>query len=167
MKPTIKRILYATDLSDTARHALGYAAVMGEKFGAEVTVVHVVPDLIEIYSMGSGMEVGAYLPREDWEKFQSKGITEAQESLKKRVEEVCDLEYPGENCPLSPDRARVAVGNPVDRIVELASSGSFDLVVMGTHGHGKIEEFILGSVATGVIRRCPVPVTVVRLPAKD
>ncbi|MCF8051553.1 MAG: universal stress protein [Desulfobacterales bacterium] len=37
-------------------------------------------------------------------------------------------------------------------------------MIMGTHGHGKLEEAFVGSVAREVIRRCPVPVMVVRLP---
>ncbi len=35
---------------------------------------------------------------------------------------------------------------------------------MGTHGHGKFEEAIIGSVASEVIRASAVPALVVRLP---
>ncbi len=38
---------------------------------------------------------------------------------------------------------------------------------MGTHGHGKIGQSIIGSVAGEVIRRCSRPVMVVRLPEHD
>jgi nucleotide-binding universal stress UspA family protein len=32
----------------------------------------------------------------------------------------------------------VKVGSPVRQIVETAKEGQFDLIIMGTHGHGKM-----------------------------
>ena len=40
-KPQIKRILFATDLSENANRAYGYAASMAEAHGASVTILHV------------------------------------------------------------------------------------------------------------------------------
>ena len=56
------------------------------------------------------------------------------------------------------------IGNPAEKITAVAGEEKYDLVIMGTHGHGKLEEAFVGSVAREVIRRCPVPVMVVRLP---
>jgi len=53
---------------------------------------------------------------------------------------------------------------PREEQVEDRPAGEFDLIVMGTHGHGKIEVAITGSIARGVIRHCSKPVMVVRLP---
>ena len=58
----------------------------------------------------------------------------------------------------------VKIGNPVKQIVATAQEGNFDLIIMGTHGHGKMEERIIGSTASDVIRLSYVPVTVIRLP---
>ena len=60
----------------------------------------------------------------------------------------------------------VKIGNPVKQIVATAQEGDFDLIIMGTHGHGKMEERIIGSTASDVIRLSYVPVTVIRLPEK-
>ena len=60
----------------------------------------------------------------------------------------------------------VKIGNPVKQIVATAQEGNFDLIIMGTHGHGKMEERIIGSTASDVIRLSYVPVTVIRLPEK-
>lgn len=60
----------------------------------------------------------------------------------------------------------VKIGNPVEQIVATAQEGNFDLIIMGTHGHGKMEERIIGSTASDVIRLSYVPVTVIRLPEK-
>jgi nucleotide-binding universal stress UspA family protein len=47
-------------------------------------------------------------------------------------------------------------------IAKFASSGKFDLVVMGSHGHGALLNMVMGSVATQVLAQCDVPVLLVR-----
>jgi hypothetical protein len=49
----------------------------------------------------------------------------------------------------------------------LRDRGSFDLIIMGTHGHGKLEERMIGSIAGDVIRQSSIPVLVVRLPGEN
>ena len=39
---------------------------------------------------------------------------------------------------------------------------SADLIVLGTHGHHRIEHLLLGSVAEGVVRTTSVPVLLIR-----
>jgi len=47
-------------------------------------------------------------------------------------------------------------------ISKTAQSGKFDLVVMGSHGHGALVNLVLGSAATQVLANCSVPVLLVR-----
>jgi len=47
MLPEINKILYATDLSSTAKVAMSWAMSLAEKYDAAITVVHIMPDLIE------------------------------------------------------------------------------------------------------------------------
>ena len=47
-------------------------------------------------------------------------------------------------------------------ISEMAAEGNFDLVVLGSHGHGAMLNMVLGSVATQVLANCKVPVLIVR-----
>lgn len=54
------------------------------------------------------------------------------------------------------------VGPAPDVIAKLAGSGSFDLLLMGSHGHGSIANVVMGSVATKVLASCRVPVLLVR-----
>jgi len=54
------------------------------------------------------------------------------------------------------------VGPVADGIAQHAEEGRFDLVVMGSHGHGEFASMVLGSVATRVLARCKVPVLIVR-----
>ncbi len=53
-------------------------------------------------------------------------------------------------------------GHAATEIAALAERARFDLVVMGTHGHGSIGNLVLGSVATGVLARCGTPVLLAR-----
>lgn len=54
------------------------------------------------------------------------------------------------------------VGQAGTLIAELAEDGKFDLVVMGSHGHGAWGNLVMGSVATQVLAHCKVPVLMVR-----
>jgi nucleotide-binding universal stress UspA family protein len=54
------------------------------------------------------------------------------------------------------------VGPAADVIAKQASSGSFDLLMMGSHGHGSVVNVVMGSVATKVLASCKVPVLLVR-----
>ena len=53
-------------------------------------------------------------------------------------------------------------GHPAELIAKLADSGQFDLVMMGSHGHGLLANLVLGSVATKVLANCKTPVLLVR-----
>ena len=67
-------------------------------------------------------------------------------------------------CPLDTEKIFVQVGQPAERIIATAQQGNYDLVIMGTHGHSKLDNLMLGSVARDVVHGCPVPVMVIRLP---
>ena len=54
------------------------------------------------------------------------------------------------------------VGDPSDELVRIAEAGGYDLLVMGTHGHGALGNLVLGSVATKVLAKTKVPVLFLR-----
>jgi len=54
------------------------------------------------------------------------------------------------------------VGPAGESVAKLAKSGKFDLVIMGSHGHGSIINLVMGSVATKVLANCVVPALLVR-----
>lgn len=53
-------------------------------------------------------------------------------------------------------------GHAADTIIAQAEKGGFDLIIMGSHGHGALGNLMLGSVATKVLANCKVPVLLVR-----
>lgn len=54
------------------------------------------------------------------------------------------------------------VGPVGETIATLAQSGEFDLLVMGSHGHGALVNLVMGSVVTQVLAQCKVPMLLVR-----
>ena len=54
------------------------------------------------------------------------------------------------------------IGHVADAISERAADGKFDLVIMGSRGHGEIANLVLGSVATRVLAKTTVPVLLIR-----
>ncbi|MFH1985174.1 MAG: universal stress protein [Pseudomonadota bacterium] len=163
--PSIQKILYATDLSQTARHAVRYACSIGNSFGASVTVLHVIPDVLESLSREAGIDLADHMGKKAWADFNANGIEKARQAIYERIRETSrsvTRELPA--CPLAEENIIVKVGNPVKQIVSTAQEGGFELIIMGTHGHGKMEERIIGSTANDVIRLSYVPVMVIRLP---
>jgi nucleotide-binding universal stress UspA family protein len=54
------------------------------------------------------------------------------------------------------------VGRPSRTIISYVEDNDVDQVVMGSHGRSGMTRILLGSVAESVVRRSPVPVTIVR-----
>jgi len=50
-------------------------------------------------------------------------------------------------------------------ILEILEKLGCDLIVMGTHGHSRLQHLLFGSVAEEVVRRARCPVMVVKAPA--
>ena len=54
------------------------------------------------------------------------------------------------------------VGPAADHIAAQADKGGYDLLVMGSHGHGTLGSLVMGSVVTKVMAQSKVPVLIVR-----
>ena len=54
------------------------------------------------------------------------------------------------------------VGPAAEVVSKLASEGGYDLLLMGSHGHGALSSLVMGSVATQVLASCKTPVLLVR-----
>ena len=59
-------------------------------------------------------------------------------------------------------KSSLKVGPAWAMLAKLAEDGKFDLVVIGSHGHGAWANLVMGSVATQVMAHCTVPVLMVR-----
>lgn len=54
------------------------------------------------------------------------------------------------------------MGHPAHEIARTAEEGGYDLVALGSHGHGALGNLLMGSVATKVVSQCKVPVLLLR-----
>ena len=54
------------------------------------------------------------------------------------------------------------VGPIADTIIHAAQDGKFDLIAMGTHGHGALGRLVMGSVSSQVLAGCTIPVLLIR-----
>ncbi len=53
-------------------------------------------------------------------------------------------------------------GHAAEAIANEATSGGYDLIVMGSHGHSTLGNLLLGSVATRTLAECKTPVLLIR-----
>jgi nucleotide-binding universal stress UspA family protein len=168
----IKKILYATDLSETSVHAFAYAVSLAGTYGAGITILHVLAEFPgENY-------VSNMINPDTWKQIKEKHYSEAREKLigKRRdhmaMQEVLHAfsEEAKDNAadqPFATDEIVVQHGEPADVIMNTAAEHRCDLIVMGTHGHGAIADALLGGTARRVVRESKIPVMVVRLPEEE
>ncbi|WP_458209566.1 universal stress protein [Haladaptatus sp. NG-SE-30] len=140
-----KRILVPTDGSEQSKKALEH--VLTEFPDADVTIINIIDPIDVGYTSTVGMPGYS----EEWYE-ESKANAEA---LFEDAQEIAD-EY---DVTLSTE---TELGRPSQTIVEFAEEHDFDQIVMGSHGRSGVSRILLGSVAETVVRRSPIPVTVVR-----
>jgi nucleotide-binding universal stress UspA family protein len=139
------KILLAVDGSAYTKKMLAYLATHDEMLGAshEYTVLTVQAPLPPRARAALGKEVVDNYHAEEAEKV----LAPVTKFLGRHG--------------VSPSRV-VKVGPAGETISKLASSGKFDLVVMGSHGHGALATLVMGSVATQVLAHCKVPILLIR-----
>ena len=54
------------------------------------------------------------------------------------------------------------VGHIAETIAAMADNGGYDLLIMGTRGHGALAKLVMGSVATQVLAQSKIPVLLIR-----
>jgi nucleotide-binding universal stress UspA family protein len=139
------KILLAVDGSTHTQRLIDYLTAQAEWRRADhaYTVMHCVPSVPPgAASMLSGQDLKTYYDEQAEAVFAP--IRAALEQKGVRAEFVAK------------------VGHAGDVIAREAETGGFDLVMMGSHGHGALGKLVLGSVATRVMAQCQVPVLLVR-----
>lgn len=161
MSPDIVRILYATDLSPNSTHALRYASLIARQNDALMTILHVV----EAPSPTTYALLSSFLEVSEIKAKRSEQINYHIAQIRRKLDHLCETE-----CRYDPelekrvDRIEVREGFAAEEILQEARDGDCDLIVMGTHGKGALENTFVGSVARRVLRRTRRPVLVVPLP---
>ena len=161
MIPEIKKILYATDLSENARYAFTYAVSLADRYGAKITILHVLEEL----HPGATNLAAQIVGEEKWNELRKDNEQNVIHMIKARLEKFCeDVADEVPNCRFFVDKILVKIGHPADIILKQAEATQCDMVVMGTHGLGLLADVAMGSTSRRVARRCKKPVLIVRLP---
>ena len=164
----IKKILYATDLSESAVNAFSYAASLANMYGAGITMLHVMAEF-----PGEDFIVNM-ISADTWEEIKQRHYSEARDrmigskrdhvALKEVLETFSEqLKSESQDQPFVTDEVLIKSGAPAEVIVETAKQLNCDLIVMGTHGHGVLADVLIGSTAKWVVKHSPIPVLVIRL----
>lgn len=149
--PEIKRILFATDESENAHHAFAYVECLTKQFNAEVVLLHVVRELRDMVAFDFGIERSVAAKK--WFSVNN----EYFEELKKKFNEIVKQHYHGDSIK----EVEVRKGNPIKQILLTAEEKGCDMIVMGSHGRGGLEDTMLGNTAVGVLRRSNIPVLII------
>lgn len=143
----LRKILVPTDFSESARHALTYAISFAREYAAEVTLLHVVEDVAVSYAsdlfpvpMAEVFnEISAYARKE---------LGALASEVRARGVEVREV---------------LVQGKPAAEILRVAREETFDMIILGTHGKGVLDQALFGSTTERVVRKAPCPVLTCRV----
>ena len=141
-----KVIIVPVDFSSSTESLVEYAVYMAGKLSAVTHFVHVV-DLMHFvdYYTGEAMLGVPYV-----QECEEILLTNGQEKMSNLIKDN------SEKC--AGCTGEVATGDPVSKIVEIASEKDADLIIISTHGAKGLEKIMLGSVAGRVLKRAHCPV---------
>ena len=132
----MKKILVPIDFSKPSEYAAKMAAKIAKKTSASITLIH----LIELPSELANIEYGS--------RF---SIPESMLYLRKIKEKIIDFKNSFFTEDMKVDYF-IKLNNPFDGIRKYADKIDADLIIMGSKGHSKFEEIIIGSNTEKIVR---------------
>jgi len=152
----IQKILVAIDGSEPSERALEYAVEFAERWGAELTLLAVIPRVMLPVFPDEGFGATPIAAAKDFGQYQERMrtiyqnvLTEAETDLRRDHPEVKVV-------------TRLEEGRPSSTIVGVAEEDDFDLIVVGSRGIGGITGWILGSTSRRVVDSCTKPILIVK-----
>ena len=145
------RILIAVDKSPESQMALAYVCHLLEHFDASVHALHVMPNQVEMTAETFYAPFFTKQGLNQWIEHEALQISE-------NVEHACGTCLAG-RVPCEPE---ITTGDPAQEILERANSGSYDLLVLGSHGRSSLKGFLLGTVHAKVLHHSSIPVLLLR-----
>lgn len=142
---SLKKILIAVDDSPFAHRAAKFGIELAQEVQAEIAFVHVYD--------ATATPAGAWgLPAD---RVSAMSELEGKRLLQNFVEGVSDPA--GGHSQV---REFLESGTPASSIVAVAKKWRADLIVIGSHGRGKVKGILMGSVSQDVLRNAPCPILV-------
>lgn len=175
----MKRILVATDGSEHADRAIKFASELGEKFGAQLLILHVVPDIPLAADEKRLAEIEF---AEEIRKFPGSGVPGAATSAELEMPTIVRQHQKTDSVlrtMIGDEILRCAkrdatrygansvetvslTGQPAETIIETANAKQADAIVLGSRGLSTLGEIFLGSVSHKVNHLSKVSVITVK-----
>jgi len=144
-----KRILFPTDFSPAAAHALDYAISLALEHEATLVLVHVIEDI----GFASPFTLSSYPVNLEYRHgMEEPARAELQKAVAAQLKRQLEVQE------------RLPQGKPFVEIVRIAKEEAVDLIVIPTRSKPDPKHTHLGSTAEHVVRLAPCPVLVVRHP---
>ena len=142
----IKQILVVSRMTKYCAKAVHYGVSLSKKYGAVLTVVHVIHD-----PFGND---GWNLPMPNLDK-------DYRNLLKKSRQQLDDI-IANENKSGMHIDVLIREGEPTTEILATVSERKIDLIVMLAHEEGRLEHFLFGRSNNELIRRMPCAILLVK-----
>lgn len=142
----MKNILVPVDFSPVTKKVLDVAATIATGCDAGIFLVHVAP---------------AFVPDVKKVKVQQQERDLLADKLRK---EHRDLQALGEDLVkrgCTAEALLVEGHGTVDKILDESRRRESDVIVVGSHGHGRLYDMLIGSICEGILRNARIPVLVV------
>jgi nucleotide-binding universal stress UspA family protein len=132
---SLDRVLFPTDFSAHAEHALATVLELVERGLKSVVLLHVQDRAVIDRHLKERLEEFNAVDQDRLERIREQLLTAGAEDV----------------------RVELPYGLPSEEIIRRTRQGDLSLVVMGSHGRGFFSELFLGSVSHNVARHAPVP----------
>lgn len=139
-----RRFLCAVDLSEVSLKAARFAAKLAADSGGSLKLLYVYHVPPHLSSVGAPRHFADLSPSQ---------VADLERSLEKARAELAEFGVPVETA--------LEVGAPAEQLVKAASAQPTEMIVMGSVGHSRVRQMLLGSVVERVLRMSPVPVLIV------
>lgn len=143
MQRFIKKVLVPVDGSESSKRAMEMAIAITKAAAGTLTVLEVIEEFGPLPGYYEAAPPGAN--RVKW----------ISEQRFENVHPILDEEK------ITWDR-KIVEGYAADKIIEIASEGKYDMIVIGSRGLSGLGRFLLGSVSDRVVHHAPCSVTVVK-----
>jgi len=147
-KVSLTKILVTTDFSPESERALDYALALARRYDARIYLAHVITPDPFLYAEPA-------LAQATYEKVRQtaeQGIADILVSGKLRG---------------IPHEVLLEEGNVWPVLERMIEKNEIDLLITGTHGRGKVQKVLIGSVAEEIFRQAKCPVLTVGPHVKD